>query len=131
MAPERARSSPETIQIGGLQEEPALDGLIATDTHGPPIVLIVALLDQRAVVGEEHRSWSELVRSQEIGEHLRSRAVVLRDGAKEEMAGELIRGLRIEDVERVDALAGRFALERDPLEVDLLRKASARLKGES
>src|SRR5256885_4252863 len=131
MARERARSSPETIQIGGLQEQPAPDGLIATDTHGPLIVLIVALLDQRAVAGEEHRSWSELVRGQEIGEHLRPRAVVLRDGAEEEMAGELIRGLRIEDVERVDALAGRFALERDPLEVDLFRKAAARLKGES
>ena len=69
----------------------------------------------------------QLVRGQKVGERLISRAVELDDGAEKEMIRELVRRLRVDNVDRIDALAGRLAIERDALEVHRLRQASARL----
>src|SRR5436190_13544762 len=120
----------EAIEIRGFEEQAPARGLVSAGARDPGVVSEVALLDQRAVAGEEDRPGPELVRGQKIGEHLRPGAVELRDGAEKEMVGELISGLRVEDMDGVHTFAGGFAIERDPLEIDRFRQTTARLKGE-
>src|SRR5439155_10223789 len=121
----------ETIEIRSLDEQAAARGLVSAGARDPGVVSEIALLDERAVAGVEHRAWPELVRSQEVSQHPRPRTVQLRDGAEKEMTGELICGLRVEDVDGINPLAGRFTIERDPLEIDRFCQTSARLKRES
>src|SRR5688572_24963144 len=70
----------------------------------------------------EHRAGHELVRRQQIGEDSLRRAVVLRQKSHQEVLVELIRRLRVEDVDAVDLLARRDAIETHGTDVDVLRK---------
>src|SRR5262249_27745675 len=123
-SPHRAGwSASEATQVRHLDEHAAPRRLIRPDAGDPLILLKAALLDERAVAGVEERAGPELVRREKIGQRLILRAVELHDGAQEEVAGELIRRLGVEDADRVDALAGRVAIERDALEIDRLRES--------
>ena len=98
--------SSESPEIRRLQEHSPPRRLIRSDTFQPAIPAEFPLLDERSISGVKQRAGMELVRREKVGERLIARAVELNDRAQKEVIGELIRGFRVDDMDRVDALAG-------------------------
>jgi N6-adenosine-specific RNA methylase IME4 len=105
-----ARRLSEPSQVRGLEEQASIGRAISLVEPNRAVRvwrerLSRATLVQRSIPGMEHRAGHELIRREQVRQHLVRRAVVIREKANQEMLVELIRGSRVEHRHFVDALA--------------------------
>src|SRR5439155_4737067 len=121
----------KAMQVRGLKEEAAAGGEIIAGIRHEGTVLEIAFLKQRTVTRVENAARHEFVRGQPVCQETVAGTVELLDGADQEMFVELVGALEIHNVNGVDTLSGRGAIEPHGVVADVLIHVQVWLQGDA